>query len=187
MKISGKFNYNKAIKLSAERINELKDILSQHCNRFEIHTKLENDNHISFESFEELLLYDNFKERRIHSLEIVGYMKYERKFELSFEVENGFYTNYISVLKCTYQLTSYDEETLFKNNLGRFLEKIKTDYWLTGKFCLCSIVCLYSVFTTFFRVFSLNESIINGVTINLFIICVVFVFLIFFCLYLFDK
>ena len=75
MKKTETFCYSKHIFLDKSRMKELHILLMKHCDRLELSVKTIGNSKIEFDSFEELMEYSNFKNGRIHQLNIHGYLQ----------------------------------------------------------------------------------------------------------------
>ena len=152
MKISGKIKCKKSVILTPDSLKALCDIILKHCERIEFSAETYAKTSIAFDNLEELLNYDNYKPRRIISLEVAGYTKYSR----FISVEIGDFnlspiSNYGSTVRCNYQLPSVDAETIYKNDFDTWYQKAKASYWLLGKFSLNGAIFVPSAFITFVR------------------------------------
>ena len=152
MKISGRIKKKKAVIISPDRLRELCDIIVKHCDRLEFSAETYARTSITFDSIEELLNYDNFKPRRLISLDVEGYVGYSRI--ISVEIGNlsiSPITNYGRTLLCDYQLPSIDAETVFKNDFETWFQKAKSGYWLLGKFSFNGLLFIPSAAITLIR------------------------------------
>lgn len=152
MEISGKIKRKKAVIITPDSLKSLCDIILKHCERIEFSAETYAKTSIAFDNLEELLNYDNYKPRRIISLEVAGYTKYSRLIS----VEIGDFNlspivNYGSTVRSNYLLSSVDAETIYKNDFETWYQKAKASYWLLGKFSLNGIVFVPSAFITFIR------------------------------------
>ncbi len=152
MKILGKIKGKKSVMITPDCLKSLCDIILKHCERIEFSAETYAKASISFDNLEELLNYDNYKPRRIISLEVAGYTEYSRLIS----VEIGDFNlspivNYGSTVRCNYQFPSVDAETIYKNDFEIWYQKAKASYWLLGKFSLNGIVFVPSAFITFIR------------------------------------
>lgn len=152
MKISGKIKGKKSVIIGPDCLKSLCEIILKHCERIEFSAETYAKTSISFDNLEELLNYDNYKPRRIISVELAGYTKYSRLIS----VEIGDFNlspivNYGSTVRCNYQLPSVDAETIYKNDFDTWYQKAKASYWLLGKFSLNGVVFVPSAFITFVR------------------------------------
>lgn len=152
MTISGKVTKKKAIILSPERLTDLCDILSKHCNRLEFSAETHGKSRISFIDINELLSYDNYKSRRIIDLEITGYIDYSRTISISIgDLNFNPVVNYGSTIRCDYKFDSTDAESIFKSDLDTWYDKAVSSFWLLGKFSVTGLLFIPSVFITLVR------------------------------------
>lgn len=102
-------------------MKDLKLILQKYSKRLVIHATTLDKSTIEFETYEELLDYENYGKSRIRELRITGYAEelWDKVFELTF------YPNYSIKLSfgCTYCFMTSDEETLFLKDIKGFLSK----------------------------------------------------------------
>lgn len=176
MKISGKIKKNKAVIISPDRIKLLCEIILKHCERLEVSGETYSDTKIVFDGVEELLNYDNFKPRRLKGVEIAGYTDFTRMIS----VEVGDFNlsplvNYGTTVRCDYNLSSIDAETVFKSDFEVWFEKVKSSYWRWGKFSFRGVVFAPCAFITLVRLFSGNHldiDLSNVFTLGL-LVCVI--------------
>lgn len=153
MTISGKIKKKKALVINQHYLRGICEIVKKYCNRVVLSVETVSNTNITFDSLDELLNYDNFKPRRIKTLEITGYNNYHRRITIC--VEEGLnllqLINYTSTVNCSYEFNSTEEETLFINDFNNWFEKCKASYWLLGKFSLFGIILAPSLLITLFR------------------------------------
>ena len=65
--------FSKHILLDDSRMAELKAILVKHCDRLSIQVQTIQGASIEFDSYDELMKYENFNTGRIKKLELYGY------------------------------------------------------------------------------------------------------------------
>ena len=152
MKISGKIKGKKAVIISPTYLKSLCEIILKHCERIEFSAETYAKTRIFFDDLEELLKYDNYRPRRLVSLELAGYTGYSR----IISVEIGDFNlspivNYGSTVRCNYQLPSVDTETIYKNDFDIWYQKVKSSYWLLGKFSFSGLVFVPSALITLIR------------------------------------
>lgn len=157
LKISGIIERKRAVIINAERLKSLCEIILKHCTELEFSAKTYAGTKISFNSMDELLDYDNYKPRRIKSLELKGYTGYS----LNISVEIGdlsvcMIRNYGSTVRCYYQLSSTDSETIYKNDFDVWYKKAVAPYWAWGKFSLGGLIFIPAVSVTFVRICGIN-------------------------------
>lgn len=121
MKKSSSFKYNKNLFLDTVRMEELHNILLKYCKRLVIQAETVREDSVEFDSYEELLKYDNFGKDRIRVLKLVGYPEstWNKIFSLTLFPE---FTTKCSV-DCTYAFSSANEETVFQKDLTEFFNK----------------------------------------------------------------
>ena len=73
MKINGKFEYKKAIKLTKTRLQELESVLLRYTDRMSYSGRTLLGNEISFDDLTEVLDFENFGNQRLVSLDIYGH------------------------------------------------------------------------------------------------------------------
>lgn len=152
MKISGRIKKNKAVIISPDRLKELCDIMTKHCDRLEFSAKTYAQTSITFDSIEELLDYDNFKPRRLIFVDVDGYVGYSRIISVEIGNFNIFsITNYGRTLLCDYQLPTIDAEAVFINDFETWFQKITSGYWLLGKFSFSGLLFIPSATITVIR------------------------------------
>ena len=155
MKISGKINKKKAVIVSPDRIRLICAAMLKHCERLEFLAETYSKTSISFDDIDEFLEYDNFKPRRIVSVEIAGYIGYSRIISVEIgDLNFSPIVNYGSTIRCDYKLDSVDAETIFKSDFETWYQKIKSNYWLLGKFSFTGLFFVPSAFITLIRILS---------------------------------
>ena len=152
MKISGKIKKRKAIIISAESLQNLCDIVLKHCERIEFSAETYAKTSITFDNLEELLKYDNFKPRRIISLELTGYNDHFRTISIEIgDVNFSPIVNYGCTMRSNYCFSSVDSETVFIKDLDIWYQKAKSNYWLIGKFSFMGLLFVPSAIVTLIR------------------------------------
>lgn len=156
MTLNGKINYNKAIVLTPERMQELESVLKKHCEKVTYEATTVSGVEIAFENAEELIGYENFEKKRIKDLTVIGYKKYSRVFRISFEYSLWWfkYRGYDDTCSCSYTLNSLDEENIFFSDIKNFLKKCTARYWIWGKLSLFGIILPYSSLLTSYNYFT---------------------------------
>lgn len=157
MKISGTIERKRAVIINAERLKSLCEIILKHCTELEFSARTYAGTKISFNSMDELLNYDNYKPRRIKSLELKGYTGYS--FGISVEIGDlsiCMIRNYGSTVRCYYQLSSTDSETIYKNDFEIWYKKAVAPYWALGKFSFGGLIFIPASFITFVRICGIN-------------------------------
>lgn len=147
MKITGEIKGKKAIIIDSERLKVLSNIIVKHCDNIEYSAETVAKTNITFESLDELLEYDNFKPRRIISVEMKGYSGYSHV--VSIQIGNfnlSPFVNYGRTVKCYYQLQSIEAETIFKTDFATWYQKVQAPYWLVGKVSLFGLLLFPSIF-----------------------------------------
>lgn len=137
MLIKKELTYYKRLFITPERINELEELLNRYCEVIKYDAKTNSGTTLSFESREELLEYDNFKNGKIVSLDISCRSKdYSTAIEIGFAPSLSWKN--ISA-KCNYKFTDNDSERLFVDAWTTFLKKA-TEY--QKSYVLCQITTL---------------------------------------------
>lgn len=190
MKISGKIKKKKSVIVSPERIRLLCDIILKHCERLEFSAETYAKTRIFFDSIDELLEYDNFKPRRIISVEIDGYIGYSRTISVEIgDLNFSPIVNYGSTVRCDYELPSVDTETIFKSDFETWYQKTKSGNWLLGKFSFSGLVFVPSALITLIRVMcgdKLGVNLSDGLVLCAMIIITLLTFLFLHILKLLD-
>ena len=118
---TGSFTYSKHILLDKLRMDELQSILAKHCDSISTFVKTIDNSSIKFESYAELMEYDNFKKMRIKKLDIYGYKSnpWNESIKLTFYAGSP----RESSVDCTYTFSDTDEEAIFNSDISKFLDK----------------------------------------------------------------
>ena len=142
MMLEGWFEYKKALILTPERINELEKILLKYSESVSYEGKTVANTAISFTSMDELLIYDNLRNRKLKSLTVIGKRnKYERVVTCEFEAGGlGILVGYDETCVCSYNVSNVDIETTLREDIQTFLKKITARYWLFGKFRIVGLM-----------------------------------------------
>ena len=153
MKISGKIIKKKAVIITPEYLEELCRLLLRFSEKLTFEATTYSNSDITFDDIHELLCYDNFNRHRLKSLHITGYKKYERTISLYIEKDTYPFSarRYDRTIYGVYQFESVDSETLFINEFEKWFEKIKSSYWLLGKFSVSGTIFIPSAIITIFR------------------------------------
>lgn len=128
------------------------NIILKHCDRIDFSANTYAKTRIAFDNLDELLEYDNFKSRRIVSLTLTGYKKYDRSISVRIDDLGLFpFANYGTTVQCSYKLPSVDEEAIFKSDFSNWYQKCVPPYWLLGKFSLFGLLTIPSMFIMFIK------------------------------------
>lgn len=119
MVTKGIFKFDKNTVLDKSTIKELHGLLHKYCSEIRYEAKTKGGKSHEFESCDELLSYDNFKNEKIVELEATGYNGYRRVFTLDFYGRR----HSAPYIECRYNLADQDTETIFLANLTKFFEK----------------------------------------------------------------
>ena len=135
MKINGKFEYKKAIKLTKTRLQELESVLLRYTDRMSYSGRTLLGNEISFDDLTEVLDFENFGNQRLVSLDIYGHKGYSRIIHIKICADEGILVNYNNTVV-----------SLFTNELSNFFEKCKTSYWLLAKMRTLTFLLILVIF-----------------------------------------
>ena len=135
MKIEKNLNYNKRLVITAERMEKLHSLVGVYCQNIEYKAKLKNAAEVSFDTFEELMNYDNVGNKKIITLKIHGGSKSEyrgenidynpkqdAKTDIYINIENTHNTSRIGVFYCNMSFENPDNQRLFEDDLNQFLQ-----------------------------------------------------------------
>ena len=156
MTIEGKFEYNRALTLTPERMKELERIILKYCSSIQYKVETINESEISFASLDELLSYDNFAKGRLKSIDMRGNGETVQSLYLTIDSD----TFALGIIWCgrtcysRYVVGTTDIETNLKNDLQLFFQKITSPYWLIAKFRLSWLLILVCMFSAFLLIFS---------------------------------
>lgn len=127
------FTYQRIVVLNAKRLKELESLLSKHCDNIDYIAITKNDAEILFDSFDELIGFNNFGEDKIISLKIECHKTNSNNFMLGivFSPKFPFQTD---TVRCKYCFSNIDEESVFITDFNKFLDKV-TIYHI--KYMLC--------------------------------------------------
>lgn len=185
MEISGSWSYRRALVLSVERMRELNSILLSFCERIEFTATTKKNQDIQFTTLDEMLSFDNFKERRLQEIEMTGYKGYHRIFNIKIKDTNGIILHYYKTVECFYHLDTFDDETLFLSKIKYVLKKSTPNYWLLGKFSLYGTVWIASVISTVINCLTKN---MPNLKINLLVVfCIVIICALLLIIWVFDH
>ena len=146
MKINGKFEYKKAIKLTKTRLQELESVLLRYTDRMSYSGRTLLGNEISFDDLTEVLDFENFGNQRLVSLDIYGHKGYSRIIHIKICADEGILVNYNNTVVCNYEFEKLNDVTLFTNELSNFFEKCKTSYWLLAKMRTLTFLLILVIF-----------------------------------------
>lgn len=121
MKKTESFTFSKHIFLDNNRMSQLLEMLNKHCERLSIQATTVDHADIEFDSYDELLQYENSRKRRIKKLQISGFshVPWDKNFALTFFAGHQGSNS----LECVGYFNEKDEETLFYNDIKEFVEK----------------------------------------------------------------
>ena len=122
------FGYKKTVLLTIPRLQELNLLLQKHgkCIKYSVITK--NHAEVSFDTFEELSGFDNFQENKIASLKIkcrncIQSDDEDVYIEIVFSPSSPYETDSV---RCYYNFSNIEKETIFISDFTRFLNKAAT-------------------------------------------------------------
>ena len=151
------FTYKKIIVLSDQNMEELRSLLLKHCDKINYQVITKNEAEITFDSFDELMSFNNFGDDKIVSLSIKGYVNNEYRFivGIDFSPQSPYDSE---TIRCQYFLSDIDKESVLTSDLHRFLEKVtKYDAQYKGckivNFMLFCVIGIYPVFIPTIRNF----------------------------------
>lgn len=153
MKLSGTYAYYKALIISKERLKELQSILLEFCDHIDFYATTEQSVQLQFNDFEEMLSYDNYAERKISELELIGHKGLYRIINIKLFSTPGLFHHYKKTAECHYTLDCIESETLFKSKLQTLFKKSTARYWLIGKFSLLGTITICSLIGAFYSYF----------------------------------
>ena len=136
MKVSKEFSVKKALILDQGKMAELNDELCQYCDKVTWEATSKNDANIEFDSFQELMQYDNFDDERIVRLIVEGRYNCERVIRIDFNPLGVPFWAYGKTMKCYLSADSSSTIKKLEDNMRRFTMKIIASYWLLGKISL---------------------------------------------------
>jgi hypothetical protein len=142
MQISGVKKYRRALYLTSDRIKELNSTLLNFCERVEFSATTKNGRDIQFADINEMLLYDNFRERHLTEVSIKGYTGYSSAFSIDIHDAQGMVLHYYSTMQCSYHFENFDIETLFLKRLNDILKKSTSSFWVLAKISLYGFLML---------------------------------------------
>lgn len=173
MTLDGRFEYKKALILTPERIKELEIILLKYCERIAYEATTVAETEITFASVDELLSYDNFQNRRIKSLTMIGRNKIDRVFTCIFEA-SGLQSlfGYDGTFICRYTVSDVDTETTLKEDILDFLNKATAQFWIFGKIRLLGLLCILCWFSAVYLVGYNNSNTGEKTVLGAFLACI---------------
>ena len=163
MKLSGTYAYYKALIISKERLQELQSILFEFCDHIDVYAITEQSIQLQFNDFEEMLSYDNYAERKISELELIGYNGSYRIINIKLFSTPGLFHHYKKTVECHYTLDCIESETLFKSKLQILFKKSTARYWLIGKISLLGTIMICSLIFAFYTYFFKKSYNSNGI------------------------
>ena len=173
MKRTKSFRYFKDVYLDTNRMNELYSLLIKHCDDLAIEVKTVDNSSIVFDSYDELMAYDNFKKNRIKRLVMRGYSK---GVGLNSIIDITFTTEYplLSTVDYTCNFRSSEDEAVFLSDMQYFLEKSKRSrlplIFVNVLFIALLSVILFIIIRTFWPDITGNLCFAGGLSIVLGII-----------------
>lgn len=180
MEYTTSFEYKNAIIVDAKMLREIEKEILKYCKYFEYSAKLENDDRIKFDSIEELLEYENSKEYRMKSLNIIAREdehKYRNKVEIDFCAETAILSKYDSTIKVSMVTNNVNNRILFKENIEHIfsrhaqdkkynkLAKSGTFNKISLYFLICTVVLVYQLISSGFTY--INKGLLIAVVILL--------------------
>jgi hypothetical protein len=139
MIIEGNYEYKSAIILTPDIIRELDTLFRSKYDSISYTAKLKNQSSVEYASLDEMLGMDNALEQKIMGLKVFGSMA---KLFVSFEPSFSPITNFKYTVFAKYTLSDADDETIFRINLKRILDKAKAPCAFLYKFHLFQVVLI---------------------------------------------
>lgn len=126
MKKTELFTFSKHILLDNNRMLQLQQMLDKHCEQLSIQASTINHVDIEFDSYDDLLQYENFRKGRIKKLQISGssHESWDKKFSLTFFAGHQGSNS----LECIGYFNQKNEETLFYKDIEEFVEEATCDH-----------------------------------------------------------
>lgn len=166
MKVSKEFSVKKALILDQGKMAELNDELCQYCDKVTWEATSKNDADIEFDSFQELMQYDNFGDERIVRLTVEGRHNYERVIKIGFNPLGVSFWAYGKTMKCYLSADSTSTIKKLEDSIRRFAKKTIAPYWLFGKISFAS--ALTAIAFIFFLYMFLTGSSLKPPSLNVF-------------------
>ena len=187
MKLEGKFDYKKALILTPNRIQELESIFLKYCTSVSYDATTVADTEISFSSFDELLNYDNFQDRKIKELTVTGRQGRDRVVSCLFgTVGFTLLWGYDETCICRYSVLTVDIETTIRSDILTFLKKITAPAWIAGKFRFFGLLGCISLYAAPFLLF-FGKNTVKDIDATSAIICILCSYCLIKSLKLIDK
>lgn len=145
MTLKGRFEYEKALVLTPERIRELEKIFLEYCKNISYKATTVTDTEIIFSSVDELLDYDNYYSRRIKSLTVTGKDGLDEIVSCIFGADGlEVFSGYSKTCICKYTTSTVEMEKSLRDRILEFLKKSTAQYWLIGKIRIFGILTFAS-------------------------------------------
>ncbi|MBS5955495.1 MAG: hypothetical protein KIC73_01135 [Clostridiales bacterium] len=140
MIIKGVFQFNKAIKVDEDLLRELQVELEDFSNDFTLKALLENGNEIYFDSLEEMLVFDNYGNRKIKRLNL----RLSMFFNIDFTNTIALFSSYKNTIQAQYTCNKPDESIIIDKKLHDIFNKGKLPlyYRLLTKFSIKHILVI---------------------------------------------
>lgn len=120
--------YDKQLFLDRKRMDELRLILQECCEKLCYEIECIDNSLIKFDTYDELMEYDNFGKGRINKLRVIGYGDGDtgEKEKIALLLSNESYK--APYMKCTCNFSGENEEIIFKKKILYFCQKATKDH-----------------------------------------------------------
>ena len=132
------FSYKRRVVLTVPRLKELIALLKKHCDDIKFKAITKNKAEIKFDSFEELIDFNNYGEEKIASLNLRCRAKddYDFLIDIDFSPDSPFNNDSV---RCWYCFSNTDKESLFISDFEKFLDKADEYH---NKYLICELASL---------------------------------------------
>ena len=132
------FIYKRIVVLTEKRMEELESILSKHCDCINYKAITKNKSEILFDSFDELIAFNNFGDDKIISLCVICRKRNNCNFMIDIDFSPLFPFE-TETVKCGYCFSEVDKESVFIADFKKFLNKISIYH---TKYMICELASL---------------------------------------------
>ena len=186
MILNGSYKYKKALIIDEKRLKEINELLLVFCSRIEIYATTIKDTQYQFENIDEMISVDNYGERRIKKIELIGYNDYHRDITINIFSSEGIVLHYNNSVECYYTFHDESGEILFTNKLNDILKKSTASYWLFNKVSIYGITLSINFILSLIGIMH-NQKPHMEHTIIYYIIVLIISCLLYYFIYLIDR
>lgn len=158
MLIKGQYAYKKAIILTEQRMRDLHEVFLNYFDIIKYKAIIESGSEIEFNGINELVEFDNHRERKIRRIEVTCQKKGTFNVTMLFiHCHTDFFVQYDKTVSCLYSVTDTKEEVNLKNDIENIFTKARAKYWIFSKICTIQLIIIWGILSLFHIILNFGE------------------------------